>query len=453
MPDGGTHTGGWIERENAPRVRASAPRETRRASRVTQMGERMRRVRQRLPLRRVFRAVGRGAARVGTVMFGVVVAVFFLLRMVPGDPAAMILGERATPDAILALRTELGLDLPLWRQFTDFLVLVVTQFDTGDSLATGVPTRELVFDRAPISLGIVALAVVFALLIAVPLALAAALNRDGVVDHAIRILPAIGMGLPLFWVGLILILIFAVQLRWFPVGGVGDGPGEPFVSLVLPALAVAIGMAPPLIRSLRAQLIDTLSADFVTTLRAARIPESRILFRHVLRGAALPTLALLGVNTAYLIGGTLVVEKVFGINGLGTLLFQSIGNRDFPVVQGVALYCAVLVVIVTAIAGGLAALLDPRLRSGDADSAFSGGDPGFGTGSGSSSGAESSSGTESSSETGSGSGSSSGPSSGIGSGPSSAPSSEPVAGPRAGADTAASVDSGSGADGGAGGVR
>lgn len=316
---------------------------------------------------RALRAAGRGAARVGTVMLGVVVAVFFLLRMVPGDPAAMILGERATPDAIAALRAELGLDQPLWRQFTDFLTLVLTRFDTGDSLVTGASTRELVLDRAPISLGIVGLAVLLAVLIAVPLALAAALHRDGLVDHLVRILPAVGMGLPLFWAGLILILVFAVQLRWFPVGGVGEGPGEPLLSLVLPALAVAIGMAPPLIRSLRAQLIDTLTSDFVTTLRAAGIPERRILIRHVLRGASLPALALLGVNTAYLIGGTLVVEKVFGINGLGTLLFQSIGNRDFPVVQGVALYCAVLVVIVTAVAGGLAALLDPRLRIGDGD--------------------------------------------------------------------------------------
>ncbi|MBK0422321.1 ABC transporter permease [Leucobacter sp. CSA2] len=296
-------------------------------------------------------------------MLGVVVAVFFLLRLVPGDPAAMILGERATPQATAALRAQLGLDQPIARQFGEFLWGIVTRFDTGPSLVSGVPTRDLVFEKAPVSLGIVGLAVVLAVLIAVPLALAAALRRDGLVDHLVRVLPAVGMGLPLFWVGLILILVFAVQLGWFPVGGIGSGPGEPLRSLFLPALAVAIGLAPPLIRSLRSQLIEALSADSVTTLRAARIPERKILFRYVLRGAALPTLALLGVNTAYLIGGTLVVEKVFGINGIGTLLFQAIGSRDFPVVQGVALYCAVLVVAVTAVASGLSALLDPRLRA------------------------------------------------------------------------------------------
>lgn len=316
-------------------------------------------------LRRTLRAVGRITARIVPVMLGVVVAVFFLLRMVPGDPAAMILGERATPESVAQLRAQLGLDQPLWRQFTDFAVQVVTRFDTGDSLVTGVPTRELIFARAPVSLGIVVFAVVLAVLIAVPLALAAALRRDGWVDHVVRVLPAAGMGMPLFWIGLLLIIVFGVQLRWFPVGGVGSGLGEPLRSLFLPSLAVALGMAPPLIRSLRAQLLEVLTADFVTTLRAARVPEHRILWRHVVRGAALPTLTLLSVNTAYLIGGTLVVEKVFGIDGLGTLLFQSIGSRDFPVVQGVALYCAVLVVLVTTLAGVLAALLDPRLRVGE----------------------------------------------------------------------------------------
>lgn len=313
--------------------------------------------------RAAVRAPGRVLARVVPVMFGVVVAVFFLLRMVPGDPAAMILGERATPQAIAELRTRLGLDLPLWQQFTDFLGGLLTRFDTGDSLVTGVSTRELIFAKAPVSLGIVGLAVLLGVLIAVPLALAAALRKDGWADHLVRILPAVGMGMPLFWIGLLLIIVFGVQLHWLPVGGVGTGPGEPLRSLFLPALAVALGLAPPLIRSLRAQLIEALSADFVTTLRAARVPERRIIFRHVLRNAGLPSLTLLSVNTATLIGGTLVVEKVFGIGGLGTLLFQSIGSRDFPVVQGIALYCALLVVLVTTLAGALAAVLDPRLRT------------------------------------------------------------------------------------------
>ena len=312
---------------------------------------------------RVLRATGLLLARVLPVMAGVVVAVFFLLRLVPGDPATMILGDHATEQSVQELREQLGLNLPLSEQFMSFLTQVVTKFDTGNSLVTGLSTREMIFAKAPISLAIVALSVLFAVVIAVPLALAAALHKNGWVDQIVRVIPTIGLGMPLFWVGLLLIIIFAVQLQWLPVGDVGSGPGEPLRSLTLPALAVALGLAPPLIRSLRTQLVDALAADHVLTLRAAGVPERTVLVKHVLRHAALPTLTLLSVNTAYLIGGTLVVEKVFGINGIGTLLFTSITSRDFPVVQGIALFSAIAVVLVTTAAAMLAGLLDPRLRA------------------------------------------------------------------------------------------
>jgi peptide/nickel transport system permease protein len=169
--------------------------------------------------------------------------------------------------------------------------------------------------------------------------------------------------MPTFWVGLLLIILFAVTLRWFPVGGIGTGPLEPLRSLVLPAFAVSLGLIPPLVRSLRAALLDVFSADFVTTLRAAGIPERRVVFGHILRNASLPTITLLSVSVSYLIGGTLVVEQVFGINGLGTLLFNAIGNRDFPLVQGIALYCALMVVIVSLVLDFVVYRLDPRTRN------------------------------------------------------------------------------------------
>ena len=316
------------------------------------------------PIATAGRAITRTLATVVPVMVGVVVAVFFLLRLVPGDPASMILGDRATPEQLAKLRAEMGLDLPLTEQFGNFVTGIVTRFDTGNSLITGVSTREVILEKAPISLGIVGLAVLFAVAMTVPLALAAARHRGGVADQLVRIIPTVGMGMPMFWIGLLLIIVFAVQLGWFPVGGVEGGPAGTLWSLVLPALAVAISLVPPLVRSLRAQLLEVVDADFVTTLRAAGVPERRILTRHILRGAALPTLALFGVNVAYLIGGTLVVEKVFGIGGVGTLLFQSIGSRDFPVVQGIALYCAIAVVLITLLVDALAAWIDPRLRGG-----------------------------------------------------------------------------------------
>lgn len=317
-------------------------------------------------VRRIGLATLRTLGTVLPVMLGVVVGVFFLLRLVPGDPAQMILGERATPQAVAELHEKLGLDLPLLQQFGDFVGRLLTQGDTGPSLVSGTSTRDLILERAPLSLGIVALALLFAVLITVPLALAAARRPNGPIDHAVRVIPAIGLGMPMFWIGLLLIIVFAVHLGWFPVGGVGTGAGEPIRSLILPALAVSLSLVPPLIRSLRAQLLEVVTADFVTTLRAARVPELRIWTRHILRGGALPTLALLSVNAATLIGGTLVIEKVFAINGIGMLLFTSIGSRDFPVVQGIALYCAVLVVLVGIAADALLGILDPRLRRGSA---------------------------------------------------------------------------------------
>ncbi len=302
----------------------------------------------------------RTALTVVPVVVGVVLAVFFLLRLVPGDPARMILGDQATDESVAQLRRTLGLDQPLGRQFLDFVTTIVTRGDTGDSLVYGVSTRELILARVPTSLVLIVLAVLFTTVIAVSLAVAAARHRDGPVDHLVRVLPTITLGMPSFWTGLLLILLFAVTLGWFPVGGVGEGAGGILHSLVLPALTLSLGLAPPLIRSLRERLLETYSADFVTTLRAAGVPERRVVLGHVLRNAAAPTATLLGVNVAYLIGGTLVVERVFAINGLGTLLFNAIGNRDFPVVQGVALYCALGVVVISVLVDLLVHRLDPR---------------------------------------------------------------------------------------------
>lgn len=311
---------------------------------------------RRAPLRWLRRT----ALDVVPVIVGVVLATFFLLRLVPGDPARMILGDQATEESVTALRHELGLDQPLEQQFLDFVTTIVTRGDTGNSLVYHVPTRDLIVQRVPTSLVLVALAVGFTALIAVSLAIAAASHKDGPIDHLVRVVPTVTLGMPSFWTGLLLILLFGLTLRWFPVGDVGEGLGGMLHSLVLPALTLSLGLAPPLVRSLRERLLEVYSADFVTTLRAAGVPERRVVLGHVLRNAAAPTTTLLGVNVAYLIGGTLVVERVFGINGLGTLLFNAIGNRDFPLVQGIALYCAFGVVVISVLVDLLVRRLDPR---------------------------------------------------------------------------------------------
>ena len=306
---------------------------------------------------------GRSLLAAIPVAIGVVVCVFLLLRIVPGDPARMILGEQATAESIEALREQLGLNLPVAPQLWSYLVGVFTRADIGTSLVTDQPVLTLIASRVGVTLLLVTLAVVFTVLIAVPLALVAATHKDGPLDHVVRIFPTIGMAMPAFWVGLILILVFGVTLRWLPVGGIGTSPADPLRSLVLPALTVALGMSPPLIRSLREQLLEVLDADFVVTLHAARLGSTSILVRHVLRNAAVPAVSLLGVNVAYLLGGTLVIEKVFAINGMGALLFSSISTRDFPVVQGITLVSALGVVVISLVTDLLVSALDPRIRA------------------------------------------------------------------------------------------
>ncbi|WP_440961081.1 ABC transporter permease [Paenibacillus nitricinens] len=292
----------------------------------------------------------------------VMIAVFFIIRIVPGDPAKMILGEYSTPEALKSMHHTLGLDLPLWEQFLRFLKTLFTQGDTGNSIVMGTSTRELIMQRAPVTLLLIVIACVLAILVSLLLATVAATHKDKLLDHLIRIFPTITLGMPIFWVGLLLILLFSVRLGWFPVGGVSEGWIGTLHSLALPAITVAFSQIPTLVRSLRAQMLEVLESDFVVTLKAARIPSRVILFKHVLRNSALPTLMLMGVNISYLIGGTLVVEQVFGIKGIGSLLFTSISKRDFPVIQGIALYCALAVVIISLLIEIISWWLDPRTK-------------------------------------------------------------------------------------------
>ncbi|MHA6528739.1 ABC transporter permease [Paenibacillus sp. BAC0078] len=301
-------------------------------------------------------------ARALIVILCVMTAVFFLIRIVPGDPAKMILGEYSTPEALKSMHHTLGLDLPLWEQFIRFVQTLFTQGDTGNSIVSGISARELIAERAPITLLLIAMACALAIVISLLLATLAATNKDKLLDHLIRIFPTITLGMPIFWVGILLILLLSVRLHWFPVGGVGEGWTGTLNSLTLPAITVAFSQIPTLVRSLRAQMLEVLESDFVVTLKAARIPSRVILFKHVLRNSALPTLMLLGVNISYLIGGTLVVEQVFGIKGIGSLLFTSISKRDFPVIQGIALYCAISVVIISLLIEILSWWLDPRTK-------------------------------------------------------------------------------------------
>ena len=295
------------------------------------------------------------------VVLGITIVTFFLLRLIPGDPAMTLLGNRGTPEQIAALRARWGLNEPIWTQFWLFLKQLA-HGDTGASLFYEVPTRTLIVGRIGVTMSLVAMATVFSVLIAVPLATIAAVRKDRSADHVIRAVPLVGLGMPSFWVGLVLILIFAVNLGWFPVGGWGDTIPEHIYGLILPALTSALAIVPLLVRSLRVGMLEVLQADYIATARSKGLREHRVLLIHVARNAIIPTLTLLGINIAFLIGATVVVERVFQLNGLGSLMLTSISNRDFPVVQGVTFVFALSVIIINLVTDLTAARLDPRIR-------------------------------------------------------------------------------------------
>lgn len=297
------------------------------------------------------------------VVLGVTLLVFFSIHLVPGDPARSFLGDHATPSAVAALHREWGLDHPIPVQYWLFLKRLV-RGDLGQSLFYQASTTSLLGSHLPVTLLLLLYGSVGAVLIAVPLALIAALRPDGVVDQAVRALGVAGIGMPSFWVGTILILLLALDLRLFPVAGYGSDLPQHLKSLVLPGLTIALSISPILIRSLRQGMIAALSSDYVAFARAKGTPPRTVLLRYGLRNAAIPAVSVLGVNIGFLVGGTLIVENVFALPGLGTLMVQSILNRDFPVVQGITLIFALIVVLVYLATDVAYALLDPRVRLG-----------------------------------------------------------------------------------------
>jgi peptide/nickel transport system permease protein len=305
--------------------------------------------------------VGRRLLQMVPVALGVTILVFFMVHLIPGDPARTMLGARATDQAVAQLRHEWGLDRPLMEQYWLFMKRLA-QGDLGDSLFYDTPVLSLIFERVWPTVWLIAYATVLALLISVPLATLAATRKDGSVDQLVRAIPLFGLGMPPFWIGIVLILLLGLRVPLFPVGGYGDDFLGHLYSMFLPALTVALFLTPILIRSLRASLLTVLESDYITTARSKGIPEWQVLLRHAVRNAIISTVTVLGVNIAFLIGGTVVVEKVFALPGIGALMVDSIFHRDFPVVQGVTLVFAVLVVLVYLITDVVHSLLDPRVR-------------------------------------------------------------------------------------------
>jgi len=299
-------------------------------------------------------------AQIVPTFFLVMVIVFFLVRYLPGDPTSAVLGIRATDEAVTRINAQLGLDRPMLVQFWIFLQHFV-RGDLLDSIILKVPVMQLIKERMPVTLFLTGLASLIAVVMAVPMALLSAIERDKPTDIAIRTGFQIGLSMPVFYIGIVLLTFFAARLHWFPVGGFGNGFGEHLVHLFLPALTLALSLSAILMRNLRNSIIEVLDADYVDFARAKGLRARIILGRHVLRNALVSTVVLFGLNIGTLIGGAVITESVFAIPGVGRLIVDAVFGRDYPVVQGVALSLAVLVSLVLLATDLLQAMLDPRV--------------------------------------------------------------------------------------------
>jgi peptide/nickel transport system permease protein len=296
------------------------------------------------------------------VVLGVTLIVFFMIHLVPGDPARTMLGVHASPKRIAILRHQWGLDQSLLQQYKLFMTRLL-HGNLGVSLFYHVTTWSLIKGRLPVTLWLIVYGTVLSILISLPLAMLAATRKDGMRDQTVRAVPLVGLGFPPFWLGIMLLLAFGLNLgRLFPVGGYGTGFVGHLHSMFLPALTVALGISPILIRSLRASLLQVLESDYIMTARSKGLSERRVMLRHALRNAVISTVSVLGVNIAFLVGGTLVIEEVFALPGIGQLMISAILQRDFPVVQGVTLVFGILVVLVYLATDVIHSMLDPRVR-------------------------------------------------------------------------------------------
>jgi len=294
------------------------------------------------------------------VAVGVTIVVFFMVHLIPGDPAATILGIHATPRAVALLHQQWGLDRPLPSQYWLFVDRLL-HGNLGQSLYYGTSVSSLILSHLPPTLWLLGYATVLTVLISVPLAVLAASRRDGIRDHVVRAVPLVGLGMPQFWLGFLLIYGFAISLRIFPVSGYGSGFTGHLRSMFLPGLTVALALTPVVIRSLRASMLNVLTAEYIVTARSKGVSPQRLFLRHVLRNAVIPAVTVLAINIGFLTGATVIIEQVFAVPGIGQLMINSIFQRDFPVVQGVTLVFAVLVVLVNLLADMTYASLDPRV--------------------------------------------------------------------------------------------
>ncbi|MGO4567849.1 ABC transporter permease [Rhizobium sp. 2YAF20] len=294
-----------------------------------------------------------------TVVF-ILVVTFVLIRLLPGDPASAMLGDRALDADVARINASLGLDKPVIVQFFYFVRRIFTG-DLGNSISLRIPVLQLIAQRLPVTLMLIGMAAVIALFLAVPLAFVAALRREQAPDTVIRGAFQVGLSMPVFYIGILLLTLFASNLKWFPVGGYGDTIGSKLYHLFLPAVTLALSFAAVLMRNLRAAIIGVINAEYVDFARSKGLRSRIVLFRHVLRNALISTVTLFGLQIGSLLGGGVITETVFAVPGAGRLMIDSIYGRDYPVLQGLTIALAVLVSLTFLLTDIVQAWLDPRI--------------------------------------------------------------------------------------------
>ncbi|MCG6204851.1 ABC transporter permease [Rhodopseudomonas sp. HC1] len=298
------------------------------------------------------------------VMGVVALVVFLLLRLTPGDPAAILAGDNASPEQLARIRASLGLNEPLYTQFFSWIGKLL-HGDLGVSLISQVPVLQMISQRIEPTLSVAISTIILSILVAVPLGVIAAWRHGTWIDRFVMGLSVIGFSVPVFVIGYVLIQIFAIELRWFPVQGfrtMSRGFGPFFERLVLPTLTLSFIYIALIARMTRAAMLDVLGEDYVRTARAKGITESRVLLRHALRNAAVPVITVIGTGFALLISGVVVTESVFNLPGIGRLTVDAVLARDYPVIQGMILLTSGIYVAVNLLIDVAYTLLDPRIR-------------------------------------------------------------------------------------------
>ena len=312
----------------------------------------------------MLRYLGKRFLLILPTIFVPLILVFLLLRLSPGDPAGMMLGDQATPEQITALRTQMGLDQPLLVQFVLWLKNIVT-LNLGDSLFFREPVMQIIPRYAGVTILLTMVALALAIIIGVSMGLISAMNRNKPIDRGVVATAVLGISLPEFWFALLLIFVFSVTLRWFPVAGYNP-PSAGLIAfgatIFLPALALGVRQSALMTRMMRSSMLDVLNEPYITTARAQGLPERTVIGRYAMRTAAMPVVTVVGLSAGYMLGGAVAIELIFALPGLGRMLVEAVGRRDYPLVEGGVLTIALVLAFLNLLIDVIYALVDPRIR-------------------------------------------------------------------------------------------